>query len=211
VGTASIPVSVTHTLGELSILGFAPDGSIYVELQELIDGAVFLVDQTVRHYASDGRLLGLARVPLATQYTPVGHALAVGPDGAVYALGTRPAGAEILRLRFGPTLAPLAQPAPTEPAPNRSPAPATGWTDYADPQGRWRVSYPASLLTPQDLGNGLVIFISADRGHFVGIDSGLARGAPDDPGLCERAAQALATIYSIRPATITPLAALDAP
>lgn len=128
-GEVRIPVSVTHTLGGLSLLSFAPDGSVLVELQELIDGAVFQVDQTVRRYTPDGQLLGMALVPLGAQYAPVSHALAVAPDGAVYALGTRPDGAGILRLQFVDSLPPLAKPVLTEPTPAPSATPAAGPQD----------------------------------------------------------------------------------
>jgi hypothetical protein len=42
---------------------------------------------------------------------------------------------------------------------------------YHSPDGAWSVSYPAQLLHPEDLGGGLVIFITRDRKAFAAIDS----------------------------------------
>jgi len=50
------------------------------------------VDQTVRRYEPSGRMTGVARIPLSERYTYVAQSLALGPDGEVYALITKPIG-----------------------------------------------------------------------------------------------------------------------
>jgi len=83
------------------------------------------------------------------------------------------------------------------------------WGDYSAPDGTWRIAYPTNVYTPLDMGSGLVIFISQDRGHFVGVDS--RSGAAGIAAMQARAAEALAQIYTQRPAQIAPLAQTDFP
>lgn len=113
-GDTRIEVAVTNSLGGLRLLGVNPDGSFYVIAEEVVLSGTIQVDQTVRHYDAAGELLGLARVPLAERYTDVEHGLVVGPDGAVYALITRPDRVEIQRLRFFKELKPILPAAPAE-------------------------------------------------------------------------------------------------
>ncbi|MFH1906410.1 MAG: hypothetical protein ABIL11_03350 [Chloroflexota bacterium] len=116
-GDIRIEVNVTNELVGLRVLGTHPDGSFFVIVDELvtIEGAL-RVDQTVWHYNPFGELLGKARVPLAEQYVNVAHGLAIGPDGAVYALITKPDHAEVQRLRFSPELKPILPVPPAEDA-----------------------------------------------------------------------------------------------
>ncbi len=107
VGDLRIDVATTHSLGGLRFLGGAPDGSFYVMAEEVALNDAIQVDQTVRHYGAKGELLGVARVSLPDQYTYVDHGLAVGPDGAVYGLMTRPDRVEIQRLQFTDKLSPI--------------------------------------------------------------------------------------------------------
>ncbi len=106
-GEKQINVTVTNDLGGLSILHVNPDGSFYVKVVELMLNKSFQVDQKIYHYDASGNLLGMARVPLAEQYTPVEHGIVVGPDHEVYALITKPGGAEVQRLSFGKELMPV--------------------------------------------------------------------------------------------------------
>ena len=106
-GNTRIEVIVAHDLAGLRFLGFNPDGSFHVIVEEMVSYPAIHVDQTIRHYNATGELLGLARVPLAEQYVYVPHGLALGPDGAVYALITRPRRVEVWRLRFVHTLKPI--------------------------------------------------------------------------------------------------------
>jgi len=120
-GDTHIEVDVTHSLGGLRLLGVNADDSFYVVVDEVaIASSGIQVDQTVRHYNADGELLGLARVPLAEQYTSVAHGLAVGPGGEVYTLITRPNRVEVQRLRFSRELRPILFAAYAEKSPRSS-------------------------------------------------------------------------------------------
>ncbi|HEU5088668.1 MAG TPA: hypothetical protein VFT99_14530 [Roseiflexaceae bacterium] len=81
---------------------------------------------------------------------------------------------------------------------------------YVDPAGRWQISYPAGVLSPEVLGNGSTIFISRDRSTFIAIDSIPGDDASDE-ALHGRAMRALTRIYGKQPQTITALEQLDAP
>jgi hypothetical protein len=106
-GDARIEVSVSNVLAGLRILGFTPADELYVVVEEMTGTRAVSVDQTVRLYGPAGELLGLARVPVAEQHTYVQHGLAVGRDGAVYALLTRPDHVEVVRLSFAAELPPI--------------------------------------------------------------------------------------------------------
>jgi len=110
-----IEVTVDHKLGGLRLLGRYTDSTIFVIVDELADAGALQVDQTVRHYDAAGKLLGVARIALSDQYTSVSHGLALGADGAVYALITRPDHAEVQRLQFKEGIIPIL---PTSPVIN---------------------------------------------------------------------------------------------
>ena len=99
-GMMRINVSVENILGSLSVLGAVPNGDFFILVEELSDTHVLHVDQTVRRYSEDGKLLGAARIPLDERYTYVRNGVAVAPDGQVYALVTRPDRADVVRLQF---------------------------------------------------------------------------------------------------------------
>jgi hypothetical protein len=105
-GQLRIEVETENDLGGMQIIGFGPQDDFFVVLQELaLNPDIGLqVDQTVRHYGALGRYLGVARVPIAEQYTYVEHGIAIGPDGSAYALATLPDRVEVLRLIFTQSL-----------------------------------------------------------------------------------------------------------
>ena len=109
-GEQRIDVEVANDLGGLSILHINPDNSFYVKVVELVLNGSFQVDQKVYHYDASGDLLGMARVPLAAQFTPVVHGIVAGPGNEVYALITKPNGAEVQRLSFDTELTPILVP-----------------------------------------------------------------------------------------------------
>jgi hypothetical protein len=95
-------VETEYDLGGIRILGFGLKDDIFVILEELSqdsEGAL-LVDQTVRHYDASGNFLDVARVPFSEQYIYVQQGVALGPEGSVYFLATRPDRVEIWRLSF---------------------------------------------------------------------------------------------------------------
>lgn len=217
---AGVPVAVTveNSLGGLQLLGVNADGSFYVRVDDMLPTQTVQIDQTVRHYSADGRLLGEARVPIMEQFAPVGQGLAVGPGGAVYALLARPDHVEVQRLRFAPR---LAEPSETQATPPSEPSatvlaetPAvsptmetttvtpTDLTNYTHPDGLWSIAYPAGLFQVEDLGEGVIVFVSADRGTVAAIDTYLAEGnAYGNTGedLRNRARDTLERIYSRPP------------
>lgn len=107
VGENRIDVTVMNDLAGLSILRINPDGSFFVKVVESVLNQSFQVDLKVYHYNASGNMIGMARVPLADQYTSVDHGIAIGIDDTVYALVTRRDGAEIRRLVFVDELAPI--------------------------------------------------------------------------------------------------------
>ncbi|HEU5089278.1 MAG TPA: hypothetical protein VFT99_17605 [Roseiflexaceae bacterium] len=50
-------------------------------------------------------------------------------------------------------------------------ATAASQAEYTSADGAWSVTYPAALLHPEDLGDGLVIFLTEDRKSFAAIHS----------------------------------------
>jgi len=101
-GSNQIEIETENNLGGIRFLGFGLKDDFFVILEELMmDPASGLqVDQTIRHYNASGELLGLARAPIADQYTYVEQGLAVGQDGSVYFLATRSDRIEVLKLHF---------------------------------------------------------------------------------------------------------------
>jgi hypothetical protein len=102
-----IGVDTTNELGGLQILGFGSIGDVYVIVEELAQSPALQVDQTIRHYDAEGNLLGTARMPIDEQYTYVAQDFAIGPDGNLYALVTRPDRVDIVRLNFYQKLDPI--------------------------------------------------------------------------------------------------------
>jgi hypothetical protein len=62
---------------------------LFVLVEEVWDTDPITVDATVRLYDHSGALLGIARIPLAAQYTFVEHPVAISAHGSVYLLETR--------------------------------------------------------------------------------------------------------------------------
>lgn len=113
IGTAGVSVRVPNYLVGLRTFGTEPGGrSFFVTVDEMTPdtNGYFRVDQVVRRYGFGGRLLGVARFPLADQYIGVANPLATGPDGGVYGLITRSTGVSVVKLEFTPTVDPIFAP-----------------------------------------------------------------------------------------------------
>ena len=105
---------------------------------------------------------------------------------------------------LGPTATP-ALPSPGPAAAHPTPVVPGDWQTFTHPSGRWRIQYPANHLKREDLGDGLTIFISADRATFVAIDSFVASAAfygNTGEGVRNRARDALERIYGRAPQQI---------
>jgi hypothetical protein len=100
IGSEKIEIDTTYDLGGIQILGFGENEDFYVIIEELGQNLAIQVYQSIRHYDTKGNLLGTARMPLEEQYTYVANDFALGKDGNLYALATRPDHGDILRLNF---------------------------------------------------------------------------------------------------------------
>lgn len=107
-------VEVDNFLGSLNILHVTPRGEVFVLVEEVTSTPEISVDQSVHYFASDGSLIGKARVPISESYTFVQHNIAVAPDNQVYAMLTHPGGADIVRLTFVSALEPILAPIITD-------------------------------------------------------------------------------------------------
>lgn len=85
-----------------SLLGVNPDGSFVLVVGEVSQDSagVLHTDLMAVWFDSQGRRLAKAPLPLAEQFVYVEHPAALGPDGHVYYLLTRPDAATILRLAW---------------------------------------------------------------------------------------------------------------
>src|SRR3990172_1765211 len=96
-GQLNIEVETKHDLGGMQIVGFGSQDDFFVALEELAlnPDTGLQIDQTGRHYDASGGYLGVARVPIAEQYTYVEHGIAIGPDGSAFVLATLPDRVEV--------------------------------------------------------------------------------------------------------------------
>ncbi|HEX9963276.1 MAG TPA: hypothetical protein VGB00_20255 [Pyrinomonadaceae bacterium] len=107
-------IEVDNFLGSLNILHVTPRDEVFVLVEEVTSTPEISVDQSVHYFASDGSLIGKARVPISESYTFVQHNIAVAPDNQVYAMLTHPDGADIVRLTFVSALEPILAPIITD-------------------------------------------------------------------------------------------------
>jgi len=82
--------------------GFASDGSLYVEIHEFSGTWAEGTREeylTVHHYSSQGDLLAVARIPDAVSGPEI-LSTALGADGGMYVMISRPDAIRICRLHF---------------------------------------------------------------------------------------------------------------
>jgi hypothetical protein len=104
-GDTRIDVTVLQTLWDLWLLGFTPDGGLYVVVVETPKGSNVLLAETVRLYSVTGELISTVRFPLEQQGFGISHPYAVGSDGSLYALLAGPDRAEVVRLALSTDIA----------------------------------------------------------------------------------------------------------
>jgi hypothetical protein len=99
--------TVTNTLAGVSFVGDTADRSAYVVDEAATDvGGILRVDRTVRVVASDGALVGVARVPIATSLY-VQNGVTMTSQGEVIALLAREASVDVVLLGLSATVAPI--------------------------------------------------------------------------------------------------------
>ena len=104
----AVETRLTHRLGGLRFLYAWPDCSFYMVREDVVgDQPAIQVDQTVHSLSAAGQQVAVARYPLDERVYAVARNLAVGPDGAVYALLPRRETLDVVRLIFYKTLPPL--------------------------------------------------------------------------------------------------------
>ncbi|HEX6639789.1 MAG TPA: hypothetical protein VF215_01685, partial [Thermoanaerobaculia bacterium] len=83
----------------------AENGSgLYVLAEEVADVDAIAVDATVRRYSLAGKLLGIGRIPLSTQYAYVENPVAISNDGTAYLLTTKPNSIILEELTLGKSI-----------------------------------------------------------------------------------------------------------
>ena len=96
------------TGGMLFLLSPRPDGSLYLQREDMVAwDPVITTDITVHFISSEGQPVGIARYPLMDWYFHLWRYLTVGPDGNAYALITREKSVDVLRLIFYRVLDPI--------------------------------------------------------------------------------------------------------
>jgi len=104
----AVETRLTQRLGSLRFLYAWPDCSFYMVREDGVgDQPAILVDQTVHYLSAAGSQVGVARYPLDERLYAVRRNLAVGPDGAIYALLPRRETLGVIRLIYYKTLPPL--------------------------------------------------------------------------------------------------------
>lgn len=94
--------------GMLFLLSPGPDGSLYLQREDMVTwDPVITTDITIHFISSEGKPIGIARYPLMDWYFRLWRYLTVGPDGNVYALITREKSIGVLRLNFFRQLDPI--------------------------------------------------------------------------------------------------------
>lgn len=86
-------VDVATSLGSLVLLGATDDGTVVVDVQDVVRSNPIEVERALRRYGSDGRLMGQISVPRGTSVPS--HSLELDRDGTVYFLKQVDAGVEI--------------------------------------------------------------------------------------------------------------------
>ena len=100
VDDAEIQPPATGDLGGVRLLAARPDGSWYVVQDDVVATSPIEVEQWVRYYDPDDRLIASARVPIEERYYVPEQSLAVGPDGEVYHLLPRRNSIDVVQLGF---------------------------------------------------------------------------------------------------------------
>ena len=101
-------IRVENLVAEVRVILVNSAGDVFIVVDEIIPTAVITVDETVRHYRSDGAFVDMARVPLSGMYSYREENVKPHPvTGELVAFITRRNDAEARRLVFTPQLDPI--------------------------------------------------------------------------------------------------------
>jgi len=104
----AVETRLTQKQGGLRFLVAWSDCSFYMVREDVVgDQPAIRVDQTVHYLSAAGQQVAVARYPLDESLFTVARNLAVGPDGAIYALLPHRETLDVVRLVFYKTLPPL--------------------------------------------------------------------------------------------------------
>lgn len=81
-----IPIISDHLLGSVVFVNTDRDGNIYLAVEELLEAPIVTVEKTVRKYDPNGKLLGIARLPIEEYYTCPNTEVRVDEEGNIYHL-----------------------------------------------------------------------------------------------------------------------------
>jgi hypothetical protein len=106
-GATRMVVAVEHELGGVTLVGDQPTSFdvLVGDVSQGPDGAI-RVDQTVRRFDLSGRLVGIATVPLAEQFSYVERGVVSTAGGEILVLVPRVDRVDVLRLDLTPVTSP---------------------------------------------------------------------------------------------------------
>jgi hypothetical protein len=81
-----VPITTEHLLGSVVFVNTDRDGNIYLAVEELLEAPIVTVEKTVRKYDPNGKLLGIARLPIEEYYTCPNTEVRVDEKGNIYHL-----------------------------------------------------------------------------------------------------------------------------
>jgi len=106
-GDQETQIAVSNLLGGVRILGTDRVGNLFVVVTEVSGTDGIQVDETIRKYDANLKLLGIARVPVNERFTFTQRGLDLADDGTVFAMIPRADRLDIVRLYFQRSLTPL--------------------------------------------------------------------------------------------------------
>lgn len=81
-----IPITTEHLLGSVVFVNTDKYGNSYLAVEELLESSIVTVEKTIRKYDSNGKLLGIAKLPIEEYYTCPNTEVRVDEEGNIYHL-----------------------------------------------------------------------------------------------------------------------------
>lgn len=95
-----VPVNVNETLGSLIIQHKDKNNNTFVSMEEVADTSKIIVEQTLKEYDNNGKLVGTARIPLEKYYAFPNRFVDIDDNGNGYCLVLGKDTLEILKLEL---------------------------------------------------------------------------------------------------------------